>query len=225
MSVRKQQYSQPIGHFTQAQWQVDGHYCTFPLSRLSLFYMHVSAHLCIYLSQSVTLNNSKDLQVSKSRRSHWTSCLTYLEYTFSLLDYLGVDIFVNKTSTVMSVDLYVPSQSHKMIFCVMNHGLDDEDDDPCLSKTLLQVSDEFDSLSCLCDVDSFILACGFSSVYNFKRALSALRPNPHPQQLSTIACTSPTILLLHSKLLCGFHALALLLPLVEEDCYSYIDLE
>ena len=36
-------------------------------------------------------------RVSKSRRSDWTSCLTYLESTFSLLGYLGVDIFVNKT--------------------------------------------------------------------------------------------------------------------------------
>ena len=55
----------------------------------------------------------------------------------------------------MSTDLYVSSQSHEMIFCMMNRGLDDKDDDPCLSKALLQVSDEFDSLSCLCD--SFIL--------------------------------------------------------------------
>ena len=52
-------------------------------------------------------------RVSKSRRSDWTSCLTYLESTFSLLGYLGVDIFVNKTLKVMS-DL---QRSHKDFLC------------------------------------------------------------------------------------------------------------
>ena len=54
----------------------------------------------------------------------------------------------------------------------IGHSGDDEDDDPCLSEALLQVSDEFDSLSCLCDADdSFILVASApcttaSSLYN-----------------------------------------------------------
>ena len=51
-------------------------------------------------------------RVSKSRRSDWTSCLTYLESTFLLVGYLGVDIFVNKT-----LNSYVgPMRSHEEFF-------------------------------------------------------------------------------------------------------------
>ena len=42
-------------------------------------------------------HHSNGPRVSKLHRSDWTSCLTYLESTFSLLGYLGVEIFVNKT--------------------------------------------------------------------------------------------------------------------------------
>ena len=41
-------------------------------------------------------DTSNGPRVSKSHRFDWTSCLTYLESTFSLLGYLGEDIFVNK---------------------------------------------------------------------------------------------------------------------------------
>ena len=41
-------------------------------------------------------DTSNEPRVSKSHRSDWTSCLTYLESTFLLLGYLGVGIFVNK---------------------------------------------------------------------------------------------------------------------------------
>ena len=43
-----------------------------------------------------------------------------------------------------------------MTNCI-GHSDDDKDDDLCLSKALLHVSDEFYSSSCLCDADSFIL--------------------------------------------------------------------
>ena len=95
------------------------------------------------------------------------SCLTYLESTFSLLGYLGVDIFVNKTSTctVMSADLRPkPGEAHMAVahlfarqtYRGFGHSGDDEDDDPCLSEALLQVSDTFDPLGCLCDANSFM---------------------------------------------------------------------
>ena len=60
----------------------------------------------------------------------------------------------------------------------MNCGYsgDDEDDDSCLSEALLQVSDEFDSLSCLCDADSFILVALTTTASS-----GAHQPNPHPR--------------------------------------------
>ena len=61
----------------------------------------------------------------------------------------------------------------------MNRGFDD-DGDPCLSKALLLVSDEFDLLSCLCDANSFILV----ALAPCTTASSGARwPNPHPLQL------------------------------------------
>ena len=57
----------------------------------------------------------------------------------------------------------------------IGHSGDGEDDDPCLSEALLPVSDEFDSLSCLCDADSFILVALTTTVSS-----SAHQPNPHP---------------------------------------------
>ena len=89
----------------------------------------------------------------------------------------------------------MPNQSREKFFWRnepwIGRSGDDEDDDPCLSKALLQVSDEFDSLSCSCDADSFILV---ASAPCATASSSARRPNPHLLQLAAIACTSPTII-------------------------------
>ena len=47
---------------------------------------------------TISMGRAAGPRVSKSCKSNWTSCLTYLESTFSFLGYLGVDInfFVNK---------------------------------------------------------------------------------------------------------------------------------
>ena len=55
-------------------------------------------------------------RVSKSRRSDWTSCQTYLESTFLLLGYLGVHIFVSKT-LISHVE---PTRDRPKNFCVTN---------------------------------------------------------------------------------------------------------
>ena len=69
------------------------------------------------------------------------SCLTYLESTFSLLGYLGEDIFVNKM-----LNSYVgPTEIARGLFvmnCLIGHFGDDEDD---LNEAFLQASAEFES--------------------------------------------------------------------------------
>ena len=80
---------------------------------------------------------------SKWRRSDCTSCLAYLESTFLLLGFLGVNIFfVNKGSTVMlnlqSTCMFRPtftSRSHEEFSVRQTVDWtfgDDEDDDPQL---------------------------------------------------------------------------------------------
>ena len=78
---------------------------------------------------------------SYSCGSDWVSCLTYLESTFSLRGYLGVDIFVNKT-----LNLHViPTRLHGEFLCdeLFDWAFGDDEDD--LNKALLQASDEFES--------------------------------------------------------------------------------
>ena len=119
-------------------------------------------------------NTSNWPKVSKLFRSDWTSCLTYLESTFSLL---GVDIYVNKRSTVMSVDHVYEPIAWEIFLCnklwIIESG-DDENNDPCLNKALLQVTSLTHWVTCVMPI-----------LYN-------LLQWPAPAQQ-----------LLHSKLLCG----------------------
>ena len=69
------------------------------------------------------------------------SCLTYLESTFLLRGYLGVDIFVNK----MLNSHVVPTRSHGQFLCdeLFDWAFGDNEDD--LNEVLLQASYEFES--------------------------------------------------------------------------------
>ena len=66
-------------------------------------------------------------QWAKSHRSDWTNCLTYLESTFSLLGYLGVDIFVNK----MLNSHVGPTRLHEEFLCneLLDWVFGDNEDD------------------------------------------------------------------------------------------------
>ena len=66
---------------------------------------------------------------------------------------------------------------------------DDENDNPCLNEALLQVSDEFDSLSCLCNADIFIRLR-----VQPQAAAPTGQTNSLYNSITTITCASPTII-------------------------------
>ena len=80
----------------------------------------------------------------------------------------------------------------------IGHSGDDKDDDPCLNQTLLQESDEFYSLSCLCNANSSILV---ASAPCTTVSSSPCWPNPHLYKLLQLPAPAQH---LHSKLLGGF---------------------
>ena len=88
---------------------------------------------------------------SKWRRSDCTSCLAYLESTFLLLGYLGVNIFFCKQrfhshvepTIYMYVQTYIYEPITWGIFCATNCGLNIWWWRGWWSSALLQASDEF----------------------------------------------------------------------------------
>ena len=93
-----------------------------------LYYMHILlAKRLLYCTLFSENTISMHRVFLKLRRSNWTSCLTYLESIFSLLGYLGVDIFMNKT-----LNSHVgPIRSHEEFLCneLFDWAFGDDKDD------------------------------------------------------------------------------------------------